>query len=95
MVTGHTKTESPDLICSALTVLELLLANSPAHYQQIRQEVQFPMLIRHLDHSSQEIQRNALALMNALYRRADPPLRVEISEQVEGSILGWSLCLRV
>lgn len=50
----------------------------------MREEVKFAALIRHLDHSSAEIQRNTLALMNALYRNAASPEREDISEQVRG-----------
>lgn len=73
---------NPEVIRAALSVLEIVILNSPSHYNLIANEVTFASLCPHLDNKDTNIQLNCLALMNALCMKASP----EKQERFETSL---------
>lgn len=65
-----TNAESKSLRPS-LAILESLVMNSSAKHKLVEKEVTLPNLIMHLQANNQEIQQYAIALINALFIKAD------------------------
>lgn len=59
----------------SLSILENIVMNSSAKCGQVEKEVTFPNLVKHLQNMNQQIQQNAMALINALVLKADMPKR--------------------
>ena len=76
---------------AALSILESLVLQS-AKYPAVERELTIPNLAMHLQNSSPVIQQNALALINALFLKADDAKRVAIAgtlnvRQIRNSIV--------
>lgn len=80
-----TQANTPDAatLQSALEILESIVLNSSGKYGIVDQEVTPTHLIQHLQSSNQEIQKNALALINALFLKADPAKKRKITEELQ------------
>lgn len=63
--------QDPRALQASLAILESLVLNSTGKYPLVEQEVTLPYLIIHLQSSVPEIQQNAIALINALFVKAD------------------------
>uniref|UniRef100_T1J981 ELMO domain-containing protein n=1 Tax=Strigamia maritima TaxID=126957 RepID=T1J981_STRMM len=62
---------TPRTVKASLSILESLVLNSSKKYTLVDQEVTLPNLIMHLQSTDGEIQQNAIALINALFLKAD------------------------
>lgn len=71
--------QDPRSLQASLAILESLVLNSTGKYSFVEQEVTLPYLIVHLQSSVPEIQQNAIALINALFLKADPNKRRAIA----------------
>ena len=76
---------------AALSILESLVLNS-SKYVSVERELTIPNLAMHLQNPSQAIQQNALALINALFLKADDGKRNAIAgtlnvRQIRNSIV--------
>ncbi|XP_054262080.1 engulfment and cell motility protein 1 [Macrosteles quadrilineatus] len=67
------------VVQASLSILENIVLNSSGKYGQVEKEVTFPNLVMHLQSQNQAIQLNAIALINALFLKADPAKRKAIS----------------
>lgn len=67
------------VVQASLSILENLVLNSSGKYGQVEKEVTLPNLVMHLQSQNQVIQLNAIALINALYLKADPAKRRAVS----------------
>lgn len=91
-VNNRSKTQEYRVIEAALSILESIVLNSTGKYAQVEKQVTFPNLVFHLENTNPVVQQNAIALINALFSKADASRRKEIagvlwSEQVRGIIL--------
>ncbi|XP_058973954.2 engulfment and cell motility protein 1-like [Pocillopora verrucosa] len=59
----------PTVLKRCLSILEAVCTNSPTFYPLVEKEVVFEHLILHLQNSNQDIQLNAIALLNSLFMR--------------------------
>jgi len=59
------------VVQASLSILESIVLNSTAKYTQVEKEVTFPNLVFHLKSTNPVIQQNAIALINALFLKAD------------------------
>lgn len=64
---------------AALSILESLVLNSTAKYAAVEKELTIPSLAMHLQNSSPAIQQNTMALINALFLKADDSKRLAIA----------------
>ncbi|XP_026478121.1 engulfment and cell motility protein 1 [Ctenocephalides felis] len=79
-VINQSESLDPQIICCSLSILENIVQNSTNKYAQVEQEIPFPNLVMHLQHSSHPmIQLNAIALINALFIKSDLSKRNAIS----------------
>ncbi|GIX74688.1 engulfment and cell motility protein 1 [Caerostris extrusa] len=69
-VNSQTSSQDSRSLQASLAILESLVLNS-SKYTLVEQEVTLPYLIVHLQSSIPEIQQNAIALINALFLKAD------------------------
>lgn len=60
---------------ASLSILESLVLNSSSRYAMVDQEVTLPNLIMHIQGGSAEIQQSAVALINALFLKAESPTK--------------------
>lgn len=67
------------VVQASLSILENIVLNSSGKYGQVEKEVTFPNLVMHLQSQNQAIQLNAIALINALFLKADSAKRKAIS----------------
>ncbi|KXJ24225.1 Engulfment and cell motility protein 1 [Exaiptasia diaphana] len=66
----------PTVLKRCLAILESTVSNSYNLYPIAEKEIKFESLIKHIHNSNQEIQLNALALINALFmKKAEPSKR--------------------
>ncbi|GBM25749.1 Engulfment and cell motility protein 1 [Araneus ventricosus] len=70
-VNSQTSSQDPRSLQASLAILESLVLNSSGKYPLVEQEVTLPYLIVHLQSTIPEIQQNAIALINALFLKAD------------------------
>ncbi|KAF0314753.1 Engulfment and cell motility protein 1 [Amphibalanus amphitrite] len=56
---------------AALAILESVIVNVPERHELIGDEIEMSRLVTHLQRSDATVQQNALALINALFARAD------------------------
>lgn len=68
---------------SALEILESIVLHSSGKYSTVEREVSASSLIPHLQSQNEEVQKNAIALINALFQRADPEKRKKIAENLQ------------
>ncbi|GLV39999.1 Ced-12 [Carabus blaptoides fortunei] len=79
-VNNQSVAQDPKVIQASLSILENIVLNSTDKYPQVEKEVTFPNLVMHLqniDHAV--IQQNTIALINALFLKADLAKRKAIS----------------
>lgn len=91
-VNSPTASQEPSALQASLAILESLVLNSSGKYPLVEQEVTLPYLIVHLQSSVPEIQQNAIALINALFLKADNNKRRAVaatllSKQIRNVIL--------
>ncbi|XP_011502310.1 PREDICTED: engulfment and cell motility protein 1 [Ceratosolen solmsi marchali] len=60
-----------NVIKSSLSILENIVLNSTGKCSQVEKEITFPNLVMHLQNMNSQIQQNAIALINALFLKAD------------------------
>jgi len=68
---------------SSLEILESVVLHGAGKYEVVEQEVPPVSLIHHLQSSNADIQKNAIALINALLLKADKPKRKGIAEDLQ------------
>lgn len=92
-VNNHSLSQDPNLIQASLSILENIVLNSSDKYSQVEKEVTLPNLVSHLQNTNfPVIQQNTIALINALFLKADLPKKKAIaatltSKQVRNVIL--------
>lgn len=67
---------------SALSILESIIVNVPSRHELIGAEVELTNLITHLQRADATVQQNALALINALFARAEGRRKEEYTQQL-------------
>lgn len=72
-VSNQASTQDPKIIQSCLSILENIVLNSSGKNSHVEQEITIPSLISHLQNPYQDsvIQQNAIALINAIFSKAD------------------------
>jgi len=78
LINNQTTAQDPRTLQASLSILESLVFNSNK-YQQVDKELTIPNLAMHLQNSSPAIQTNTLALINALFLKADDYKRCSIA----------------
>ncbi|XP_076318305.1 engulfment and cell motility Ced-12 [Tachypleus tridentatus] len=78
-VNSPTSASFPQILQASLAILEALVNNS-GKYQLVEQEVTLSNLIIHLQSINPEIKQNVIALINALFMKADGTKRRQIAE---------------
>jgi engulfment/cell motility protein 1 len=91
-VNNQAVTQDAKVVQASLSILENIVLNSSGKYGQVEKEVTFPNLVMHLQSQNPVIQQNAIALINALFLKADISKRKAIagtlsSKQVRNVIL--------
>ncbi|PNF37142.1 Engulfment and cell motility protein 1 [Cryptotermes secundus] len=91
-VNNQSVTQDAKVVQASLSILENIVLNSSGKYGQVEKEVTFPNLVMHLQSQNPVIQQNAIALINALFLKADNSKRKAIaatlsSKQVRNVIL--------
>ncbi|XP_014681928.1 PREDICTED: engulfment and cell motility protein 1-like [Priapulus caudatus] len=72
LVGGHSAKQDAAILKGSLAILESVVQNgSDAHRLVVEQEVTLANLVAHLESPNAEIQLNAIALVNALFAKAD------------------------
>lgn len=74
-----------DVIClqASLEILESVVLHSTGKQSVVEQSVTSQNIIPHLESINFEVQKNAIALINALFMKADPPKRRKIAESLQ------------
>ncbi|KAI4504552.1 hypothetical protein M0802_000102 [Mischocyttarus mexicanus] len=72
-----------NIIEAALSILENIVVNSSGKYAQVEKEVTFPNLVMLLQSASPQIQQNAIALINALFLKADTSKRRAVAATLQ------------
>lgn len=67
------------VVQASLSILENIVLNSSGKYGQVEKEVTYPNLVMHLQSQNPHIQLNAIALINALFLKADLSKRKAVS----------------
>lgn len=70
-VNNQAVNQGNSIVEASLSILENIVLNSSAKYGQVEKEVTFSNLVMHLQSISPQIQQNAIALINALFLKAD------------------------
>lgn len=78
-VNNQATTQDSKVVQSSLSILENIVLNSSGKYGQVEKEVTYPNLVMHLQSQNPAIQLNAIALINALFFKADTAKRKAIS----------------
>ncbi|XP_067010137.1 engulfment and cell motility protein 1 [Anabrus simplex] len=78
-VNNQAVAQDQKIVQSSLSILENIVLNSSGKYGQVEKEVTYPNLVMHLQSSSPVIQQNAIALINALFLKADHAKRKAVS----------------
>lgn len=79
-VNNPSQAQDSKVIQASLSILESIVLNSSAKYGLVEKEVTFPNLVMHLQSQHVVIQQNAIALINALFLKADAAKRKNISQ---------------
>ncbi|XP_034827308.1 engulfment and cell motility protein 1 [Maniola hyperantus] len=90
-VSNQTNAQDPKIIQSCLSILENIVLNSSGKNSHVEKEITIPSLISHLENQDIIIQQNAIALINAIFSKADITKRKTIaatlcSKQVRNKI---------
>jgi engulfment/cell motility protein 1 len=88
----HQSVLDEKVVQASLSILENIVLNSTGKYSLVENEVTFKNLVTHLQSQNQVTQQNAIALINALFIKADAAKRKSIavtlaSNQVRNVIL--------
>lgn len=78
-VNNQSVSQDPNVIEASLSILENIILNSTGKCGLVEKEVTFPNLVMHLQNMNPQIQQNAIALINALFLKADMSKRRAIS----------------
>lgn len=79
-VNNQSVTQDSKVIQASLSILENIVLNSTDKYPQVEKEVTFPNLVMHLQNLQHPvIQQNTIALINALFLKADLAKRKSIA----------------
>ncbi|KAM3963641.1 engulfment and cell motility Ced-12 [Aphomia sociella] len=72
-INNQTTTQDPKVIQSSLSILENIVLNSSGKKSHVEKEITIPSLVSHLQNPYQDsiIQQNAIALINAIFSKAD------------------------
>ncbi|XP_026484178.2 engulfment and cell motility protein 1 [Vanessa tameamea] len=70
-VSNQTNAQDPKIIQSCLSILENIVLNSSGKNSHVEKEITIPSLISHLENQDRIIQQNAIALINAIFSKAD------------------------
>ncbi|XP_041988151.1 engulfment and cell motility protein 1 [Aricia agestis] len=71
-VSNQSIAQDPKIIQQCLSILENIVLNSSGKNLHVEKEITIPSLISHLENPDRVIQQNAIALINALFKKADP-----------------------
>ncbi|CAH0714707.1 unnamed protein product, partial [Brenthis ino] len=90
-VSNQATAQDPKIIQSCLSILENIVLNSSGKNSHVEKEITIPSLISHLENQDRIIQQNAIALINAIFSKADLTKRKTIaatlcSKQVRNKI---------
>lgn len=80
LINNQVNVQDPRILQAALSILESLTNNSSTKYALVERELTIPNLAMHLQNNSQAIQQNTLALINALFLKADDSKRIAMSK---------------
>lgn len=95
-VADHVNNPNPvpekEIVQASLSILESIALNSVGKFSQVENHLTLTNLVMHLQNQSPIIQQNAIALINALFIKAEPSKRKVISatmcsKQVRNAIL--------
>nr|CAD7396508.1 unnamed protein product [Timema poppensis] len=78
-VNNQAVAQDAKIIQASLSILENIVLNSSGKYGLVEKEVTFPNLVMHLQSHNPVIQLNAIALINALFLKADNVKRKAVS----------------
>ncbi|XP_046388664.1 engulfment and cell motility protein 1 [Ischnura elegans] len=78
-VNNQSSAQDEKVVQASLSILENIVLNSSGKYGQVEKEVTFPNLVMHLQSHNPVIQQNAIALINALFLKADYSKRKAIA----------------
>ncbi|XP_072939230.1 engulfment and cell motility protein 1 [Epargyreus clarus] len=80
-VSNQSNTQDPKVIQSCLSILENIVLNSSGKNSHVEKEITIPSLISHLQKTYQDsiIQQNTIALINAIFLKADMTKRRTIA----------------
>lgn len=78
-VNNHSKSQDPEIIQAALVILESIVLNSTRNSAQVEKEVTLTNLVVRLESPNSLVQQSALALINALFLKADGSKRKAIA----------------
>ncbi|XP_039751396.1 engulfment and cell motility protein 1 [Pararge aegeria] len=78
-VSNQSNAQDPKIIQSCLSILENIVLNSSGKNSHVEKEITIPSLISHLENQDIIIQQNAIALINAIFSKADITKRKTIS----------------
>ena len=82
-VSNQTVVQDANVIEASLSILENIVLNSSATYGLVEKEVTLQNLVMHLQSMSPQIQQNAIALINALFLKADIAKRRAIAAALQ------------
>ncbi|EZA47095.1 engulfment and cell motility protein 1 [Ooceraea biroi] len=82
-VNNQSVTQDTSIVEASLSILENIVLNSTGKYGQVEKEVTFPNLVMHLQCMNPQIQQNAIALINALFLKADLHKRRAVSATLQ------------
>ncbi|XP_015118781.1 engulfment and cell motility protein 1 [Diachasma alloeum] len=82
-VNNQAVTQDADVIEASLSILENIVLNSSGQYGLVEKEVTFPNLSNHLQNMKPEIQQNTIALINALFLKADARKRKHVAATLQ------------
>lgn len=81
-VGNHTSKQDASILKGSLAILESVVQNSSDKHRLVEQEVTFANLIGHLESPNAEIQLNTIALINALFMKADAFKRKKTADEL-------------
>nr|CAG4649148.1 EOG090X02BW [Scapholeberis mucronata]SVE93490.1 EOG090X02BW [Scapholeberis mucronata] len=79
-INNQTNVQDARALQAALSILESLTNNSSTKYVLVDRELTIPNLAMHLQNTSPAIQQNTLALINALFLKADDTKKIAMSK---------------
>jgi engulfment/cell motility protein 1 len=81
-INSQVSAQDPRTLQAALSILESIAHNSSTKYAIVEKELTIPNLAMHLQNASAAIQQNTLALINALFLKADDSKRTAMSKTI-------------